>query len=135
MEAKYTSTLCENQDLSKKIKEKDRNAEFLEKEIVRQGREFTELTQTFEEFLSSRLKQHKRDRISKLKTIQAKEESGTSKLQLGVGSKPHFMNAEVPENTVTYFNLESICSKFQSRQRANWRPGTRVGVSYANLGI
>ena len=101
MEAKYTASLCENQELSKKIKEKDRNAEFLEKEITRQGREFTELTQTFEEFLSARLKQHKRARIGKLATIPTKEDaSGSKKLKLELGAKPNIIKAEIPENNV-----------------------------------
>ncbi|KAJ3305425.1 hypothetical protein HDV03_001519 [Kappamyces sp. JEL0829] len=71
---KYNTTLSENQELAKKLREKEKLCTFLEKEVERRGQEFKDMTATFEEFLSGRAKQARRDRNEKLLKVAAEHE-------------------------------------------------------------
>jgi hypothetical protein len=62
----YTKALTDNQELMKKLREKEKLCVFLEKEIERRGQEFKDMTTTFEEFLAGRAKQARLDRNQKL---------------------------------------------------------------------
>lgn len=62
----YTLSLSENQELVKKLREKEKLCVFLEKEVERRGQEFRDMTTTFEEFLAGRAKQARQDRNQKL---------------------------------------------------------------------
>ncbi|KAJ3210378.1 hypothetical protein HDU67_005370 [Dinochytrium kinnereticum] len=64
--SRYEGLLCENQVLQKRLKEREKFAEFLEKEVARRTEEFVNLTRTFEEFLSSRARQARKERAKKL---------------------------------------------------------------------
>ncbi|KAI8899380.1 hypothetical protein BC833DRAFT_585987 [Globomyces pollinis-pini] len=64
--SKYNTILNENLDLTKKMKEKEKSVEFLEKELKRRSAEFNDMTNTFEEFLAGRARQARRERNQKL---------------------------------------------------------------------
>jgi hypothetical protein len=66
MESRYSQTLGENQDLIKKNREKERTIQFLEKEVEKRTREYKDMTNTFEEFLSARAKQNRIEKSKKL---------------------------------------------------------------------
>ncbi|KAJ3035456.1 hypothetical protein HDV00_003747 [Rhizophlyctis rosea] len=66
MSVKYDSTLSENQLLTKRLREKEKFTEFLEREVKRRTEEFTNMTRTFEDFLAGRAKQARRDRSERL---------------------------------------------------------------------
>ena len=62
----YTKALTENQELAKKLREKEKLCGFLEKEVERRSQEFKDMTTTFEEFLVGRAKQARQERNQKL---------------------------------------------------------------------
>ncbi|KAJ3185445.1 hypothetical protein HDU87_000066 [Geranomyces variabilis] len=66
MSVKYNSMISDNQLLTKRLKEKEKFVEFLEKEVSRRTEEFTNMTRTFEDFLASRAKQARKDRAKRL---------------------------------------------------------------------
>ncbi|KAI8904593.1 hypothetical protein DFJ77DRAFT_480143 [Powellomyces hirtus] len=66
MSVKYNSLMSDNQLLAKRLKEKEKFVDFLEKEVGRRTEEFTNMTRTFEDFLASRAKQARRDRAKRL---------------------------------------------------------------------
>ncbi|KAJ3154194.1 hypothetical protein HDU86_004738 [Geranomyces michiganensis] len=66
MSVKYNSMISDNQLLTKRLKEKERFVEFLEKEVSRRTEEFSNMTRTFEDFLASRAKQARKDRAKRL---------------------------------------------------------------------
>ncbi|KAI8930279.1 hypothetical protein BC831DRAFT_2059 [Entophlyctis helioformis] len=73
--SKYDAVLAENQNLGKKVKEKEKLVEFLEKEMVRRTTEFNDMTRTFEEFLAGRARQARKDRAKRLAKIADDEEA------------------------------------------------------------
>ncbi|KAJ3153098.1 hypothetical protein HDU89_000726 [Geranomyces variabilis] len=66
MSVKYNSLISDNQLLTKRLREKEKFVEFLEKEVSRRTEEFTNMTRTFEDFLASRAKQARKDRAKRL---------------------------------------------------------------------
>ncbi|KAJ3017854.1 hypothetical protein HKX48_003345 [Thoreauomyces humboldtii] len=77
MSVKYNSTMSENQLLSKRLKEKEKFVDFLEKEVARRTEEFSNMTRTFEDFLSSRARQARKDRAKRLLKLHGvADESG-----------------------------------------------------------
>ncbi|KAJ3048831.1 hypothetical protein HK097_010173 [Rhizophlyctis rosea] len=66
MSVKYDSLLSENQLLTKRLREKEKFSEFLEREVKKRTEEFTNMTRTFEDFLAGRAKQARKDRAERL---------------------------------------------------------------------
>ncbi|TPX70357.1 hypothetical protein SpCBS45565_g01777 [Spizellomyces sp. 'palustris'] len=66
MSVKYDSMLSENQLLSKRLKEREKFVDFLEKEVARRTEEFQNMTRTFEDFLAARARQSRRERAKRL---------------------------------------------------------------------
>ncbi|KAL2918170.1 ubiquitin-specific protease ubp2 [Polyrhizophydium stewartii] len=73
---KYDTLLNDNQGMSKQIKEKEKMVEFLEKELARRTQEFSDMTRTFEEFLSGRARQARKERSKRLAKIADADEHG-----------------------------------------------------------
>ncbi|KAJ3277626.1 hypothetical protein HK104_003125 [Borealophlyctis nickersoniae] len=69
MVVKYDAILSENQLLSKRLREREKFVEFLEKEIARRTEEFHNMTRTFEDFLSGRAKQSRKERTKRLMNL------------------------------------------------------------------
>ncbi|KAI8619875.1 hypothetical protein BC830DRAFT_685393 [Chytriomyces sp. MP71] len=63
---RYDSLIGENQVLVKRLKEREKFAAFMEKEVARRTEEYVAMTNTFEEFLLSRARQSRKDRAKKL---------------------------------------------------------------------
>jgi hypothetical protein len=93
---RYDSALNESQSINKKLKDKEKMVEFLEKEITKRNAEFQSMvrvserirklmvlciiltiffkkkTKTFEEFLSSRARQARQERVKRLMKMRGK---------------------------------------------------------------
>ncbi|KAL5032822.1 hypothetical protein BDV3_001359 [Batrachochytrium dendrobatidis] len=74
---KYDAALNENQLMTKKLREREKMIEFLEKEMSRRTQEFNEMTHTFEEFLAGRSRQAAKDRAKRLAKIVDEDDTTT----------------------------------------------------------
>ncbi|ORY49418.1 hypothetical protein BCR33DRAFT_582213 [Rhizoclosmatium globosum] len=63
---RYDSLIAENQVLVKRLKEREKFADFMEKEVARRTEEYLSMTNTFEEFLLSRARINKKERAKRL---------------------------------------------------------------------
>ncbi|KAH6566140.1 hypothetical protein BASA50_006275 [Batrachochytrium salamandrivorans] len=77
LDTKYDLVLKENQQYSKKIMEREKMVEFLEKEISRRSQEFSDMTRTFEEFLAGRSRQALKDRARRLSKMGCEDAEST----------------------------------------------------------
>ncbi|KNC98817.1 ubiquitin-specific protease UBP2 [Spizellomyces punctatus DAOM BR117] len=96
MSVKYDSMLSENQLLSKRLKEREKFVDFLEKEVARRTEEFQNMTRTFEDFLAARARQSRRDRakrLMKLHGVTLDDEGAWTKSQQE-GVPPGYMDAK-----------------------------------------
>jgi DNA repair exonuclease SbcCD ATPase subunit len=72
MEGRYSQTLGENQEMLKKLREKEKMIQYFKSEVTRRSQEYKEMTNTFEDFLSARAKQNRKDKSKKLAAIGIK---------------------------------------------------------------
>ncbi|KAI9094642.1 hypothetical protein DFS34DRAFT_237920 [Phlyctochytrium arcticum] len=79
MSAKYDSLMSENQLLSKRLKEREKFVDFLEKEVARRTEEFHNMTRTFEDFLAARAKQARRDQAKRLMKLHGRISAGINR--------------------------------------------------------
>ncbi|KAJ3072136.1 hypothetical protein HDU98_004148 [Podochytrium sp. JEL0797] len=63
---RYDSLISENQGLVQRLKEREKFAEFMEKEVARRTDEYLAMTNTFEEFLLGRARISRKERSKKL---------------------------------------------------------------------
>ncbi|KAJ3011508.1 UNVERIFIED_CONTAM: hypothetical protein HDU68_001638 [Siphonaria sp. JEL0065] len=102
---RYDSLIGENQVLVKRLKEREKFAEFMEKEVARRTEEYLAMTNTFEEFLMSRARQSRKERIKKLPKIQdrigsadkSKKAETTSALLAKSLYKPSILKSVIPD--------------------------------------
>ncbi|KAI9344001.1 hypothetical protein BDR26DRAFT_857979 [Obelidium mucronatum] len=90
---RYDSLIGENQVLVKRLKEREKFAEFMEKEVARRTEEYLAMTNTFEEFLLSRARQSRRDRSKKLPKIQEPPPALLAKSMY----KPSLLKSVIPD--------------------------------------
>ncbi|KAJ3226475.1 hypothetical protein HK099_004785 [Clydaea vesicula] len=92
--------LGESQNFAKKLKEKEKLVEFLEKEILKRNVEYASMSKTFEEFLAGRARQTRRERSKKLLKLHSDEVMNNheelQKRQLLIDSK-HVVKAVIPD--------------------------------------
>ncbi|KAJ3137449.1 hypothetical protein HDU90_001850 [Geranomyces variabilis] len=94
MSVKYNSLISDNQLLTKRLREKEKFVEFLEKEVSRRTEEFTNMTRTFEDFLASRAKQARKDRAKRLMKLH--------------GVAPEDDSSEWPQRKLEYVDHNGI---------------------------
>ncbi|RKO93227.1 hypothetical protein BDK51DRAFT_42737 [Blyttiomyces helicus] len=75
---KYDHVLSENQILTKRLKEVENLVQFLEKELSRRTDEYQGMTRTFEEFLTRRVAQSKKDRKARLLRLYGTKKAKTA---------------------------------------------------------
>lgn len=107
--SQYDQLFSENQQASKKLKEQTKLVAFLEKEIAKRNAEYQSMTRTFEEFLSGRARQARRDRSKKLLKLHeetasglagvGQESAGTSRIIL---DSKAVVRAEIPSRGVCF---------------------------------
>ncbi|KAJ3101508.1 hypothetical protein HDU97_001323 [Phlyctochytrium planicorne] len=128
--SKYDSLLCENQVLQKRLKEREKFAEFLEKEVARRTDEFVSLTRTFEEFLNSRARQARKERAKKLPklfgaTSPLKDSQSLTNLVAKLPPKPTVQRAVIPSRgeALPGIEIESKESEEDSVRKAELARG------------
>ncbi|KAI8820277.1 uncharacterized protein EV422DRAFT_85883 [Fimicolochytrium jonesii] len=98
MSIKYSSLMSENQLLGKRLKEREKFAEFLEKEVARRTEEYNSMTRTFEDFLSARARQNRKDRARRLMKLHgiASEEGTTETIPKEYVDSRGVLRTQVP---------------------------------------
>ncbi|KAJ3331975.1 hypothetical protein HDU76_001649 [Blyttiomyces sp. JEL0837] len=69
LSSRYDYLVGENQVLVRRLKEREKFAEFLEREVARRTDEFVAMTRTFEEFLAGRARQARKEKSKRLPHI------------------------------------------------------------------
>ncbi|KAJ3410355.1 hypothetical protein HDV05_003858 [Chytridiales sp. JEL 0842] len=78
LSSRYDSLIGENQVLVRRLKEREKFAEFLEREVARRTEEYSSMTQTFEDFLAGRAKQARKERMKRLPKIFGGEKESSA---------------------------------------------------------
>ncbi|KAI9357333.1 hypothetical protein DFJ73DRAFT_204935 [Zopfochytrium polystomum] len=76
LSSRHDTLVGENQVLVRRLKEREKFAEFLEKEVTRRTEEYISMTRTFEEFLSARARQSRKEKAAKLSSIFEDDANG-----------------------------------------------------------
>ncbi|KAJ3391305.1 hypothetical protein HDU84_006221 [Entophlyctis sp. JEL0112] len=102
LSSRYDELISENQILVKKLKEREKFSEFLEKEVARRTEEYVMMTNTFEDFISGRARHHRRDRAKKLAKLGSNHEikfpeTSSTALMAKPLQKPKILKAVIPD--------------------------------------
>ncbi|KAJ3134698.1 hypothetical protein HK100_003382 [Physocladia obscura] len=92
---RHDTLIAENQVLLKKLTEREKFADFMEKEVTRRTEEYISMTNTFEEFIAGRAKQSRKERAKKLpKLDNGTENSRPSEYAASMPEKPRSATAD-----------------------------------------
>ncbi|KAI8832143.1 hypothetical protein BJ741DRAFT_711074 [Chytriomyces cf. hyalinus JEL632] len=101
---RYDSLIGENQVLVKRLKEREKFAEFMEKEVARRTEEYVAMTNTFEEFLLSRARQNRKERGRKLPKLDSittekpkRQDATANTIIAKMAAKPSVLRSVIPD--------------------------------------